>query len=68
MAVPRARTRGQTLLDRRDVWRFDGMNFSYLARLAVNLVDRIPAVLWAVWIVGVMLGAAVLALTTHPVG
>jgi len=44
------------------------MNFSHLARLAVNLVDRIPPVLWAVWIVGVMLGAAVLAFTTHPVG
>jgi hypothetical protein len=42
------------------------MNFPSLARLAVSLVDRIPAVLWAVWIVGVMLGAALLALTSQP--
>ena len=38
------------------------MNFPRLAATTVRLVDSIPALVWAVWILAVIVGAAVLAL------
>jgi len=35
--------------------------FAHLASTAVRAVDRIPTLFWAAWIVGVLLGTAVLA-------
>jgi hypothetical protein len=37
------------------------VKFTFLASTAVRAVDRIPAVFWAAWILGVLLGTAVLA-------
>jgi hypothetical protein len=37
------------------------VKFALLASTAVRAVDRIPALFWAAWIIGVVLGTAVLA-------
>ncbi|MEE8311336.1 MAG: hypothetical protein V3R77_03700 [Candidatus Binatia bacterium] len=44
------------------------MRFGSLASMAVRFVDRIPAVVWAAWIVTVVAGTAVLAVTLGSVG
>ena len=44
------------------------MSFSYLAATAVRIVERIPAGVWAVWILAVILGTGILALRVQLAG
>ena len=44
------------------------MRFGSLASMAVRFVERIPAFVWAAWIVTVVGGTAVLALALGSVG
>ncbi len=43
------------------------MSFPRLAALTVRTVNRIPAFVWAAWIVGLVVVAAYLALNSPPV-
>lgn len=42
------------------------MTFSDLAAAAVRAVHRVPTVVWGLWIVGIIVGAGVLAFHNQP--
>ncbi len=42
-------------------------SYPRMAALAVGLVDRIPAAVWAAWIVAVVAGTAIFAVKVHPI-
>jgi hypothetical protein len=44
------------------------MKYPYFAAVAVRLIERVPAVVWAVWILGIIIGSGFMALRGGPAG
>jgi len=44
------------------------MKYSYFASVAVRVVEKVPSLVWAAWILGVVVGTGFLALHIQPIG
>jgi hypothetical protein len=44
------------------------MNYPFLASAAVRAFQRIPSIVWAIWILGVLLVTGLMAISGGPIG